>query len=115
MTTKTMPPKRPATSEEIPDDLRAAYQVHTLAHMLYSQIAPYHGWYFQAPYAPQAAPPTAFPPLHPMAGFGPMTPSGFMAPFGEMTPLGRLPEAQPAEWGPVAAAPWGVPFSLWTR
>jgi hypothetical protein len=54
MTTKT-PARKPAESHEaLPDDLRTAYQVHTLAQMLSMRLATAPDWIpmVQAPFPP---------------------------------------------------------------
>lgn len=46
MTTKTPTPKRPdiKADEPSPEDLKAAYQIHTLAHLVYGRLAMTNPW-----------------------------------------------------------------------
>ena len=54
MTTKTATPRPAETREPLPDDLKTAYQVHTLAQMLSMRLASAPHWtpMVQAPYPP---------------------------------------------------------------
>jgi hypothetical protein len=44
MTTKTATPRPAEPREKLPDDLNAAYRVHTLAQMLYARLAAAPPW-----------------------------------------------------------------------
>ena len=54
MTTRTATPRPVETSEPLPDDLRTAYHVHTLAQMIYMRLAAAPHWIpmVQPPYPP---------------------------------------------------------------
>lgn len=54
MTTKTATPRPIQPEAELPDDLRTAYQVHTLAQMLYQRLTVTPPWTpnVQAPFPP---------------------------------------------------------------
>ena len=54
MTTKTATPRPAEAREPLPDDLRIAYQVHTLAQMLYARVAAAPHW---TPIVPASFPP----------------------------------------------------------
>lgn len=76
-TTKTQPRTPPTPKMETPVDLQAAYQIHTLAQMMYGQLGMARPWMGAMPprtsmYGPpawneqQAFTPQAFCPLMPM-------------------------------------------------
>ena len=54
MTTKSATPRPAEPREKLPDDLKTAYQVHTLAQMLYGRLAALPPWtpMVQAPFPP---------------------------------------------------------------
>lgn len=54
MTKKTATPRPVQQETQLPDDLRIAYQVHTLAQMLYVRVAATPPWtpMVQAPFPP---------------------------------------------------------------
>lgn len=54
MTTKTTAPRPAEPATPLPDELRVAYQIHTLAQMLYARLAAAPHW---TPMAPPPYPP----------------------------------------------------------
>jgi hypothetical protein len=99
MTIKT-PGRNPQEQPDVgpsQQELQAAYQVHTLAHMLYGQLATIYPWTQLQPFMP--APPMAAPMMGPGlfgAGMGPMP-----TPWTQTQALGH----QVGPMGP-ASYPW---------
>jgi len=54
MTTKTAIPRPGKQEAQLPDDLKTAYQVHTLAQMIYTRVTATPPWapMVQAPFPP---------------------------------------------------------------
>ena len=83
-----------AKSEEtpvttIPEDLRVAYEVHTLAQLLYGELAATHPWLVQPPVpTPMAAP---------------------------QDPYAVWPTPAVGTWPAAWPAVWGHPLQGWTR
>lgn len=82
MTTKTTgkPPQAEPNVGPSQQELQAAYRVHTLAHMLYGQLATIHPWVQHHP--PMGAVDPA------MMGYGAMP--GFQSWPGTYNPVGRM-------------------------
>jgi hypothetical protein len=108
MTIKT-PGKNPQEQPDVgpsQQDLQAAYQVHTLAHMLYGQLATIYPWPQLQPFLP--VPPMAAPPMMGLGATGPQM--GPMAmPWTQThavgSPLGQVGPAGPASY-PWAGYGW---------
>lgn len=96
---KTRPDPQATATGPAPDDLRAAYEIHTLAQMMYGQFAWTQPWMTQPPQTygqmPFASHPQ--PPWTQQAQWTPQTP---------WTQQTQVPQAQWTPQWPMVANPW---------
>jgi hypothetical protein len=109
MTTKTKttgkPPVQPQAAFDgpAPDDMRAAFEIHTLAQMMYGQIARTNPWVAQAP--PMTGPtPYASHPQVPQTQWGQQTPWPQQTQWPQQAQYAQQAPQWPIAWNPWA--PW---------